>query len=176
MMFVLGIVLGAIASFVVSLFGTVLLQDWATGVLARIVGDRLFIRRPYRLSGEYIQTWNADTVAPNEGTPAGGESIAYLKQFANRLIGTFTFDGHEFRLRGRIHDGSIVSGEWIDVNRGYTYHGVFQFRVETHTRTLTGRWLGFSRNGPIRSGDWKWRPVNPSESHGLSVPSNTPTV
>jgi hypothetical protein len=152
---IIGAILGAIAPLII----TPLLQDKITDLLVWLGGGDL-LRRKQNLTGNYHQEWSVYSKEGNKEYPLLGKSDATIRHFWTRITGKFTFDGQEFRIRGKINN-NFINGEWFDVTDGSTYHGVFQFRIETHTRRLVGRWLGFSKLGTIRSGDWIWEPSQP---------------
>ena len=53
-------------------------------------------------------------------------------------------------------EGDTCTGLWREVTAetGRLYHGACQLKLTTTRDALAGIWIGFSRTGPIRSGDW----------------------
>ncbi|QDV51543.1 metallophosphoesterase family protein [Gimesia fumaroli] len=64
----------------------------------------------------------------------------------------FSFDG--FLKNG------YITGTWEGQSRPSPRYGVFQLRVEENQQTLSGRWLGFNRDGTINVGKWKAVKIN----------------
>jgi hypothetical protein len=130
-------------------------------MLVWLFGGWLSLRQKQNLTGDYFQEWTVDHPNNDRELPLNSSSDATIRHFSTRLTGRFTFDGHEFRIRGKV-DKDFINGEWFDMREGSTYHGVFQFRIEIHPYHLNGRWIGFSNSRVIRSGHWIWTPKNKS--------------
>jgi transcriptional regulator with XRE-family HTH domain len=57
-------------------------------------------------------------------------------------------------------DGSVVTGTWVEQTnpdgyyRGARYHGAIQLLAEPTGRRLSGKWVGFGKDGDVNTGPW----------------------
>lgn len=55
---------------------------------------------------------------------------------------------------------SIVTGTWTEKTsdeshyKGAVYRGTLQMLIDPMGRSMTGKWIGFSRDFKVNSGDW----------------------
>lgn len=91
-----------------------------------------------------------------------GEHYIALRQDGNRIDGQSLPHSMESLLRLNMSvEGSVATGTWtertspVGYYRGATYHGTVQFLVDPAGRRMSGKWLGFSKNFRINSGEWE---------------------
>jgi hypothetical protein len=46
---------------------------------------------------------------------------------------------------------------WYDEVAGASCHGALRFRNLLVGKTIVGKWIGFSTDRTIKSGDWEWK-------------------
>jgi hypothetical protein len=72
-------------------------------------------------------------------------------------------EGHEPVPPGVPHlslERAVATGTWTERTapsgyyHGATYHGTIQLVVDPLGRMMTGKWLGFSKDFKVNSGDW----------------------
>ena len=57
-------------------------------------------------------------------------------------------------------DGQVLTGTWTEQTqpdgyyRGGRYHGAIQMLVEPTGRRMTGKWVGFGKDGDVNTGPW----------------------
>jgi hypothetical protein len=65
---------------------------------------------------------------------------------------------------------NIVTGTWSETTsaeghyQGAAYHGTLQMVVNPMGRDMTGKWVGFSKDFQVESGDWNLRWIEGSTS------------
>lgn len=108
------------------------------------------------LSGKWRQVWNVKST----NYPASNKSIADVRQIGNRFDAICEVDGRPFVVKGEIQGGNMLTGTWADREQGPAYFGAFQFRIHPKCRSMSGKWIGFSESGEIKSGDWHWTKIS----------------
>lgn len=159
--FWIGVLLGAVA-----IFGKWLLSEAmkmaarhssSYAAVIRAVSNRTpgFLRHK-RLSGRWRISWttDSDTFEPENSR----ESPLYLalNQVFIEGEGRVTGGGIvPYHFIGTINSGeTLITGTWFDPhNRVSGYSGSFQVRLAPVEGAARGKWIGFSANGPINSGD-----------------------
>lgn len=59
-------------------------------------------------------------------------------------------------------DGAYATGSWQEITnpdgyyKGAIYYGAIQFALSADGKQLTGKWAGFSKDGTINDGPWKF--------------------
>ncbi|HXB26843.1 MAG TPA: nucleotide-binding protein [Gemmatimonadaceae bacterium] len=104
------------------------------------------------LSGNWHQMWAVES----GNYPPKNESTAELRQLGNRVDAAWETDGRVFIVNGEIQRGDMLTGTWSDRERGPAYFGAFQLKIDPKCRRMTGKWVGFSQSGEIKTGDWVW--------------------
>jgi transcriptional regulator with XRE-family HTH domain len=57
-------------------------------------------------------------------------------------------------------DGSVITGTWVENTasegfyRGARYHGALQLQADATGRRMTGKWVGFGKDGETNTGPW----------------------
>lgn len=57
-------------------------------------------------------------------------------------------------------DGSVITGTWVENTaaegfyRGARYHGALQMQADATGRRMTGKWVGFGKDGETNTGPW----------------------
>ncbi|HEY9826484.1 MAG TPA: hypothetical protein V6D19_13645 [Stenomitos sp.] len=149
----LGGIIGALLSLIVTAVFLPMIQDPVTDFFATKFGNSFGPRRAGTLAGKWRQDWQID------GRPRVDHPDAKLEltQLGKSLVGSFTYDGRPYRLRARIENNTFVSGTWFDHAAGQTYHGTFQARIEIDQNRVEGKWIGFSKNlSTFNTGSWTW--------------------
>lgn len=130
--------------------------------LAKCFGNptSFFLKRKIRLSGEWMQVWVVDgsTNFPNEN-----ESSVIFGQFGKKVYGEARHDKSNFTINGTIDRDLFVTGLWEDVSDGNNYKGSFQLYIHKYATHMTGKWVGYSENNTIRTGEWLWRRITENE-------------
>lgn len=155
---ILGLLLGGLIGFVMSLVALVLgptVEDRAQGYIVNIFGSTT-PRRKLSLAGEWISRLH---VHSNSYPPIVEDKTATIRQFGTRIIAKMRAHNFECYLIGKVEQGRTITGTWFDEN-GAGYYGAFQFLIDPSTGNFSGRWVGFSKEGIVKSGDWEW--VRPS--------------
>lgn len=146
--------------------GAALLSDMAKRIGVTMWGIRLFdfalgwAHRHAFWSGTWEVRWD---VKSQYFQPTNTEQARLYRMFnrvAVRASGTKP-DGTRipYLFTGTLsRDKSILTGIWFDGLDSETgYHGAFQLRLETTTRTAQGKWVGFSyRTSAIKTGALIW--------------------
>ncbi|GLZ06311.1 hypothetical protein Acsp03_37770 [Actinomadura sp. NBRC 104412] len=100
-----------------------------------------------------------------------GEHYVVLRQDGKELRGESLPNNEGSRLRLVLStDRSVVTGTWTERTsltghyRGASYHGTLQMLLDPMGRTMTGKWLGFSKDFKVNVGDWSLTLVDESTS------------
>lgn len=78
-------------------------------------------------------------------------------------------EGSEVRLRLSV-EKSIATGTWTEKTsteghyKGAVYHGTLQMLIDPMGRSMTGKWVGFSKDFKVNSGDWSLTLLDESTS------------
>jgi transcriptional regulator with XRE-family HTH domain len=57
-------------------------------------------------------------------------------------------------------DGAVITGTWVENTaaegfyRGARYHGALQMQADATGRRMTGKWVGFGKDGETNTGPW----------------------
>lgn len=57
-------------------------------------------------------------------------------------------------------DGAVITGTWVEHTasegfyRGARYHGALQMQADATGRRMTGKWVGFGKDGETNTGPW----------------------
>jgi hypothetical protein len=105
------------------------------------------------LTGRWQQVWNVTRDGKYEEIP----SDADLVQADVRVRASWSALGKLYEMDGTIERGNVLTGRWRDSRVGPTYFGSFQLLIDPLGNEMTGVWVGWSRTGIVRSGDWRWR-------------------
>ncbi len=100
-----------------------------------------------------------------------GAHYVVLRQDANSLTAESikNTEGSLLRLAMTLKN-NIVTGTWSEATsaeghyQGVTYHGTLQMVANPMGRSMTGKWVGFSKDFQVESGDWNLRWVEGSTS------------
>jgi hypothetical protein len=83
------------------------------------------------------------------------DDSAMIKQFGNRIVANVSAHNFKCYLIGKVEQRRTITGTWYD-EYGAGYYGAFQFLIDPITGDFSGKWVGFSREGIVKSGDWEW--------------------
>jgi hypothetical protein len=111
--------------------------------------------------GLWRQTWRVE----KETGVQESDSDAELIVIASRVKAIFEWNRRKFVLDGDA-DGRYLTGTWRDSIPGPGYHGAFQLEMAPTGEEMSGRWVGWSRGGLVRSGSWNWTFVGDSPADG----------
>jgi hypothetical protein len=100
-----------------------------------------------------------------------GEHYVVLRHSGDGLTGQSlpTNEGSELTLRLSL-ERALATGTWTERTapsgyyQGASYHGTIQLVVDPMGRTMTGKWLGFSKDFKVNSGPWTLSRVEDSTS------------
>jgi hypothetical protein len=100
-----------------------------------------------------------------------GQHYVILRQSGNGLAGRSlpTREGSELSLDLSL-ERALATGTWTERTapsgyyHGTTYHGTIQLVVDPTGSTMTGKWLGFSKDFNVNSGPWTLSRVESSTS------------
>ena len=100
-----------------------------------------------------------------------GQHFVVLRQSGAGLVGCSlpTKEGSELKLELSL-ERALATGTWTERTspagyyHGSTYHGTIQLVVDPLGRTMTGKWLGFSKDFQVNSGPWTLIRVEDSTS------------
>ncbi len=114
---------------------------------------QIFKHEKFNLSGKWNLRW---MVKSSDYSLKTHNSDIF--HYGNRMISQYfnKRDSYIYKFRGEI-DGHYVTGTWENTAGGPTYHGAFQVRISANKEELIGTWIGWSRNGTIKSGQCVWR-------------------
>jgi hypothetical protein len=141
---------------VLAIVFTTLLQDPLHFFIARSF-RRLGIRSKRQLSGVWRIQYHGNPPPPAE-IP---NDFIRVKQAGSFLAGqTQGESARKFSIRAEISNDEYVTGYWNSTMNNNTYHGAFQLKIEPSGLEMSGKWIGFTREGVVRVGDWSWH-LNP---------------
>ena len=122
--------------------------------------DFLGIRSGSNIAGKWSHTWY---VSSNEfeSSNSSSNSEVLVRQFGRRVFATYdarTSNGklYTYQLIGKVDKDRYLTGVWRDSRKGNFYHGAFQLAIKVNMETMTGSWIGFSKDGNVKSGAWEW--------------------
>jgi len=88
----------------------------------------------------------------DDGKPKQRDDTIRLKQRGIYVTGKNEGrTDHSYEMKGRFQHQAILTGTWNSVRPEVTYHGTFQLVVSADGRQMSGKWLGNSNNGTIRT-------------------------
>jgi hypothetical protein len=100
-----------------------------------------------------------------------GEHFVVLRHSSGSLTGNSLPTREKSELNVRLSlERAIATGTWTEHTapsgyyHGATYHGTIQLVVDPLGRTMTGKWLGFSKEFKVNSGSWSLTRVEDSTS------------
>ena len=98
----------------------------------------------------FYEEWENDKRPPNR-------HIIELRQFGNYVVGKSLIgkESHIFRMRGKVYNGTYLTGVWESTMSGNIHHGAFQGRLNLSGDNMEGKILGTSSQNNIRNGHWK---------------------
>jgi hypothetical protein len=100
-----------------------------------------------------------------------GSHYVVLRQDGNSLTAQSieNVEGSRLQLTMTLKN-NIVTGAWRETTsteghyQGVTYHGTLQMVTNPMGRNMTGKWVGFSKDFQVESGDWNLRWIDGSTS------------
>lgn len=107
------------------------------------------------LAGEWTQKWSVEI----DGELRDFESRCVVSQIKRRVKAKFESLGRTYGIEGTIERENIVTGIWRDLEAGATYFGSFQLVISPLKNSMKGKWVGWSQQGVVRSGDWVWERI-----------------
>ena len=100
-----------------------------------------------------------------------GSHYVVLRQDGNVLSAQSIENAEGSRLQLNMTlKNNIVTGTWSETTsseghyQGATYHGTLQMLTNPMGRSMTGKWVGFSKDFQVESGDWNLRWIEGSTS------------
>jgi hypothetical protein len=157
---VLLLVLGFALGIPASIIGTFLLGQPLT-ILAGFRSIRLLSKIRSRIihdavfDGNWSQSWEVES---SNFLPINPGRLKVFRFFnliaAETSMTSANGTGYDVRIVA-VLDGSIITGKWMDPAPN-GYYGSCQFHLSNLRDGARGRWLGFSTNGTIKTGDWHW--------------------
>lgn len=165
---VASIILGIVGTLVVGVIGSLVasflyppLWDRSVALLVRLVGWVPFRRRP-RFAGLWKSTWEVDS--SSYPSPVIDERVE-IHQLGRRIYAKSRAGHFDFYLVGTVDGGRYITGTWFDETHG-GYHGAFQFVVDPATGNFKGVWIGYSKTGVVKHGEWTWE-----RQHAATLPT-----
>jgi hypothetical protein len=141
--------LGAIIGlFLGSLFVDPLKRVWSA------VAQTVWEGRVRRIEGCWDSTYSC---LSEDGRVIRRDDAIRLKQWGIYVTGKNegrTDDSYE--IKGRLHHQAILTGTWKSVRPEDNYYGTLQLLVSPDGKEMSGKWLGNSKTGVIRNGEWVW--------------------
>lgn len=128
------------------------IQDWVHKIIVGLLGSGQ-PRRKGDIAGNWHERWNEDG---KQITPQAVDYSAHIKQFGSRISGSFTSDGEKYFFIGRVLN-HYVTGTWQGELGENSYYGAFQLRLYPGLKTMDGKWIGYSKQGSVKSGNWEWK-------------------
>ncbi len=150
------ILLGVIGSLIASFLYSPLWDRWVA-LLVRFFGW-VPLRRPARFAGIWKSTWEVDSISYPSSMV---DDKVEVRQLGRRIYAKMRANHFNFYLVGTVDAGRYITGTWFDETHG-GYHGAFQFVVDPATGNFKGVWIGFSKTGAIKHGNWIWERQNDS--------------
>lgn len=148
--------IGALASLLLALLLHPVLEEPARRFLVRALGRRRLFKQKQTLAGTWhMRDWRDDV--PDDRFETETDD-ARLYQVGKQVWGTFTSRNRTYELSGRVEPDSLFTGTWSEPFSGIAWRGAFQFQIHYKARTMSGLWIGISKNGEkINSGPWEWK-------------------
>lgn len=110
--------------------------------------------RVRRIQGLWDSTYSD---VSDKGKPVQHKDAIRLTQFGVYISGKNEGrTDQSYEMKGHFPHQTLITGTWKSVRPEVTYHGTFQLVVAADGKTMSGKWLGNSNSGNIRSGDWVW--------------------
>jgi hypothetical protein len=121
-----------------------------------------WLRRIFKNDEFYDQDWTQTWEVTSESFPPKNLSELKIYKFLHLISGdasqtTNSGAQYSFRIIGKISNSNIITGRWTDPSSA-GYHGAFQMIISPTREQITGKWVGYSREGFIKTGDWIWKP------------------
>jgi transcriptional regulator with XRE-family HTH domain len=117
--------------------------------------------------------WHSTYTYPStsRGQEFTGQHFVVLRHSSGGLTGHSlpTKQGSQLELHLSL-ERAVATGTWTERTapsgyyKGATYHGTIQLVVDPMGRTMTGKWLGFSKDFKVNSGPWALSRVEESTS------------
>lgn len=115
------------------------------------------------LKGNWVSRWY---VQSNNYPPIIEDKNATIRQFGDSIVGATHIGNFKCIITGKIKQNHYITGEWRD-DYGGGYFGTFQFIIDPSTGNFSGKWVGFSRNGTVKSGNWEWKRAKATDSSSM---------
>lgn len=88
-----------------------------------------------------------------------------VRHIGNRFLARCLDRIMPFEIRGEVQNGRYITGTWSQSERHY--FGAFQMIASPNGKVMAGTSVGFSRDGRVLPGDWKWSRPKDSSEHGV---------
>ena len=110
-----------------------------------------------------LGVWRSVYSYPSSGRNGTFESehLVQLHKLNHYLVAESLPDSRSYLLIRLTIDGRIATGSWHEQTdpqgyyQGVTYHGAIQLIVDDGGERLGGKWVGFSKDMSVTSGDWR---------------------
>jgi transcriptional regulator with XRE-family HTH domain len=123
----------------------------------------------HRLAG----IWHSRYIYQSSGRGGefAGEHYVVLRTQNGRLVGQSLPHSTDSLLRLELSvEGSVATGTWSERTsptgyyKGAVYHGTLQLLIDPMGRSMSGKWLGYSKNFRVNDGEWELTWVEGSTS------------
>jgi hypothetical protein len=158
------LLLGGVLGIPASIIGTFLLGQpltilagfrtirFLSKVRSTISNDQVF-------DGDWSQSWAVESSNFLPDNPGPLKIFRFFNLIAAETSMTSASGtGYDVRVVA-VLDRNIITGKWMDP-APLGYYGSCQFQLSNLREGAKGRWLGFSTNGTIKTGDWVWTRYN----------------
>jgi hypothetical protein len=145
---VVGVLTSVLAAFLKDGF------DWARGLLARLLTGQFASDR------EITCFWITEYDYPRGGIIEKDNPRMRLWRLGKFIVGRgrSTIDESNYRIQGKLSDEGLLTGYWYErTKQGRHYYGAFQLFLKPTNDEFIGKWIGFSGENVVKSGDWRWK-------------------
>ena len=116
------------------------------------------------MAHNYDGIWQSNYEYPSSSrgkTFKGGHTVR-LHQKGNQLVAESLPEGNEsYVLIRLVLDDGVATGSWQEHTNpeghyeGAIYHGAIQLKADKSGLRMSGKWLGFGKDGTVNSGPWE---------------------
>ena len=143
-----------IISFFIVLFIFPFIQDPIYNFLINFFGSKNQ-KRSKKLAGIWSERFYESDAIKLKKTEEDNNVL--IKQFKNKILGQYKARGHIYYFKGNISHEKYVTGTFYGEYENVSYKGVFQLFIHPEAKTMSGKWIGFGKQGLIKNGYWEWK-------------------
>jgi len=103
------------------------------------------------LSGEWVLEWS---VPLSEHFKEPTLARTFVRHIGNRFLAICNDRNIPFEIRGEVRNGRYITGTWSQSEQNY--FGAFQIVASPKGNKMAGTSVGFSSDGDVLPGNWKW--------------------